>query len=115
MNENEQNLNNNGLPRPGGGPWWKPGMQILSEVSTWIVVPIVLALVFGKMLDARYGTKPIIFLVFAGVGFLVTCFGMYKVIKNYMQKIQPPKSPLSGGQKSSSLDKGRTEEGLNEK
>jgi F0F1-type ATP synthase assembly protein I len=68
------------------GPWWKPAMQIFSEVSTWIVVPIVLALVFGKMLDAHYGTKPVIFLIFAGLGFLVTCFGMYRVVKDYMSR-----------------------------
>jgi F0F1-type ATP synthase assembly protein I len=77
------------------GPWWKPGMQILSEVSTWIVVPIVLALVFGKMLDAHYGTRPVIFLVFAGIGFLVTCFGMFKVVKNYMKKIKDDADPSS--------------------
>lgn len=81
MDENQQNLNNN-------DPWWKPGMQILSEVSSWIVVPIVLALIFGKMLDARYGTRPVIFLVFAGLGFLITCFGIYRVMKKYMKKLK---------------------------
>ena len=70
MENDKRNINNT-------GPWWKPGMQILSEVSTWIVVPIVCALIFGKMLDAHYGTKPVIFLIFAGAGFLVTCFGTY--------------------------------------
>ena len=58
-------------------------MQVLSEVSTWIVVPIVLALIFGKMLDSRYGTKPTIFLVCAGIGFLITCLGIYRVMKKY--------------------------------
>ena len=81
MENGKQNLNN-------GGPWWKPGVQILSEVSSWIVVPIVLALVFGKMLDTHYGTKPIIFLIFAGLGFLVTCFGMYRVVKDYTRKLK---------------------------
>ena len=70
------------------GPWWKPGVQILSEVSTWIVVPIILALIVGKALDNHYGTKPIIFLSFAGFGFLITCFGMFRVVKNYMKKIK---------------------------
>ena len=73
-------------------------MQILSEVSTWIVVPIVCALIFGKMLDAHFGTRPIIFLVFAGVGFLVTCFGMYRVVKNYMKKINPPSHKAMEGE-----------------
>jgi len=81
MSNIENNQNNT-------GPWWKPGMQILSEVSTWIVVPIVLALIFGKMIDAHYGTKPIIFLCLAGFGFLVTCFGMFRVVKNYMKKLK---------------------------
>ena len=81
MIEGDQNSNTN-------GPWWKPGVQIMSEVSTWIIVPIVLALIFGKMLDTRFGTKPMIFLVFAGLGFLATCFGIYRVMKNYMKKLK---------------------------
>ena len=80
MTENNQNMNN--------GPWWKPGMQILGEVSTWIVVPIVLALIFGKMLDTHFGTKPVIFLIFAGLGFLATSFGIYKTMKDYMKKLK---------------------------
>lgn len=67
---------------------WVPAMQIFSEISTWIVVPIILALIGGKALDAHYGTKPIIFLCFAGLGFLVTCFGMYRVVKNYIKKLK---------------------------
>jgi len=81
MNEEKQGFN-------GSGPWWKPAMQIFSEVSTWIAVPIIVALIVGKALDRHYGTQPIIFLVFAGLGFLVTCFGMYKVVKNYVKKMQ---------------------------
>jgi F0F1-type ATP synthase assembly protein I len=95
VENNKQNSNS--------GPWWKPGMQILSEVSTWIVVPIICALVFGKMLDAHFGTKPVIFLIFAGLGFLITCFGIWKVMKDYTKRLE-----------SSSLDKGRIKEGLNQ-
>jgi len=79
MSETENKQNNN-------GPWWKPGMQIFSEVSTWIVVPIVLALIFGKMLDAHYGTKPVIFFSLAGIAFLFSCFKIVRVVRNYMKK-----------------------------
>ena len=92
MENGKQNLNS------GSGPWWKPGMQILSEVSTWIVVPIVCALIFGKMLDTHYGTKPVIFLIFAGLGFLFTCFGIWKVMKDYLKKMQPPSHSQGEGQ-----------------
>jgi len=81
MGEIEKKPNSN-------GPWWKPAVELLSEVSTWIVVPIVCALIFGKMLDAHFGTKPRIFLIFAVIGFLVTCFGMFRIIKNYMKNLQ---------------------------
>ena len=79
MDENKQNSNI---------PWWKPGVEIFSQVSVWIVVPIILALVFGKMLDAYYGTKPIIFLVLAGLGFLFSCFGIVRVVRKYIKEMK---------------------------
>ena len=79
MDENNQN---------GTGPWWKPAVELVAQVSTWVVAPIVLALIFGKMLDTRYGTKPIIFLALAGLGFLVTCFGIVRVIRRYIKEIK---------------------------
>lgn len=85
---NEQNLNNQGLPASGGGPWWKPGVAIFSEVSTWIFVPIVLALFGGKALDAHYSTKPLFLLVLAGVAFLVSAYGIVKAVKKFTNKIK---------------------------
>ena len=63
-------------------------MAIMSQVSTWIVVPIVLALVVGKWLDTRYGTKPVIFLTLAGVGFLFSCYGITRAVRDYMKTIK---------------------------
>jgi len=67
---------------------WAPAMQIMSEISTWIVVPIVLALIVGKALDGYFNTKPFLFLAITGFAFLVTCFGMYRVVKNYINKLK---------------------------
>jgi F0F1-type ATP synthase assembly protein I len=86
VEENKQNINNSSLPHPNG-PWWKDGVAIFTQVSVWIVVPILLALFVGKSLDAHFGTKPIIFLVLAGVGFLFSCFGIVRVIKNYIKEM----------------------------
>jgi len=72
----------------GDGPWWKPAMQIFSEVSTWIAVPIILALIAGKALDTHYGTKPLMLLVLAGVAFLVSAYGIVKSVRNYADKIK---------------------------
>lgn len=85
MEENKQNSNNN-LPASGGGPWWKPGMQIFSEISTWIAVPIILALIVGKALDNRFGTKPLLLLISAGMAFLVSSYGIVKAVKDFTRK-----------------------------
>ncbi len=69
-------------------PSWVAGVQVFSEISAWIVVPIVGALILGKKLDGHYGTSPSIFLSLAFFAFLITIFGIVKVVKNYMQKIK---------------------------
>ena len=68
--------------------WWAPALELFTQVSTWIVAPIVCALIFGKILDAHFGTKPVLFLVLAGIGFLITCIGIVRVIKNYTKKLK---------------------------
>ena len=68
--------------------WWKPGLEIFSIVSSWIVAPIVVALVAGKALDRHFGTEPLIFLILAGVGFLVTAYGIYREVVKYMKKME---------------------------
>ncbi len=81
MNENDQKLNNN-------GPWWKPGVELFSEVSTWIVAPILVALFLGKYLDNRFNTKPVIFLSLAGLGFIITCIGIVRNVRSYTKKLK---------------------------
>ena len=68
--------------------YWKEALEIFSRVSTWVVVPIVLALIFGRMLDDHFGTRPMIFLIFAGIGFLFSCVGIVRVIKGYVKKLE---------------------------
>ena len=70
------------------GPWWKQGVEIFSEISTWIAVPIILALIAGKALDRYYGTKPVLLLVFAGASFLISSFGIVRAVKRYAAKIK---------------------------
>jgi len=67
---------------------WVPAVQIFSEISTWIAVPIILALIVGKALDTHYGTKPVWLLILAGVGFLVTAYGIVKSVRKYAAKVK---------------------------
>lgn len=72
----------------GQGPWWKPAMQVFSEISTWILVPIVLALILGKYLDKRYDTQPVLLLVSAGLAFIFSGYGIVKTVKEFQKKVK---------------------------
>ncbi|MES2315441.1 MAG: AtpZ/AtpI family protein [Patescibacteria group bacterium] len=69
-------------------PWWEPAVEIFSQVSGWIAGPIILALIAGKWLDSHFGTKPWIFLGLTGVAFIISIFGIIKVVSKYMKKIE---------------------------
>ena len=66
---------------------WQAGAKVFLDISGWIVGPIILALFAGRALDNHYGTKPVMFLVLVGIGFLVTIFGIVRVVKKYQKKI----------------------------
>ncbi len=84
--ENNKN-NNNNLPRRGG-VWWKPAFEIFSEISTWIAIPIILAVIAGKALDNHYSTKPWILIGCVIMAFLVSSFGMVRAVKRYAKDIK---------------------------
>lgn len=65
---------------------WVAGVEMFSRVSTWIVVPVVAALIFGKMLDKKFGTAPVIFLTLTSLGFLITVYGIIKIVKEYTKE-----------------------------
>lgn len=70
------------------GIWWKPAFEIFSEVSTWIAVPVILALISGKALDKYFGTKPVMLLVCVGISFLISSFGIVQAVKKYVIKVK---------------------------
>ncbi len=69
-------------------PWWEPAVEIFSQVSGWIAGPIVFALILGKYLDGRFHTKPWIFLGLTTLAFIISSFGIVKVVSRYMKKIE---------------------------
>ena len=68
------------------GIWWKPAVEIFSEISTWIAVPIILAVIAGKALDKHYNTAPWMLLGFTGIAFLTSSFGIVRAVKKFIEK-----------------------------
>ena len=80
----EEDKKNNNLPRQSG-VWWKPAFEIFSEISTWIAVPIIIAVILGKALDQHYGTKPWLLIAFACFAFLISAYGIIKAVKKFAE------------------------------
>ena len=94
----DENNKKETLPRlKTDGVKWQPAIKIFGQVSTWIVAPVVLASVFGKILDRHYGTKPWIFLGLTAVAFIISIFGIWKVLVKYINEIN--KNGKSNGPK----------------
>lgn len=65
---------------------WASALGVFSEISTWIAVPIILAVIIGKALDNHYGTHWLI-IVSAGLSFLLSSYGIVKAVRKYADKI----------------------------
>lgn len=68
--------------------WWQPGLVIFTQVTGWIASPIIIALFLGKYLDNKFQTKPWFFLGLTALAFFITSFGIVRITKNYIKKIE---------------------------
>ncbi len=69
-------------------PWWQPGLILFSRLSSWIAVPVVLAVYLGKWLDQKYGTDPWLFLLLVGVAFGISSYGIIRDSLREMKRIE---------------------------
>ncbi len=56
----------------------KTNFQIFGIISSWIVVPIVGALLLGSWLDEKYNHENFFTLTFILIAFIITCIGVVK-------------------------------------
>ncbi len=75
------------IETPNKKPWWEPALEIFSEVTGWIVGPIIFSLIVGKYLDGKFDTKPWIFLGLTVVSFVISTYGIIKIAGRYMKEI----------------------------
>lgn len=78
--ENKDNLNNS-------KDWWKPVLIFYAKTTSWILFPLLLGILAGKYVGKSTGSQTLFF-VFIMIGFGITCFGIYREIKNYKKNLE---------------------------
>ena len=68
--------------------WWQPAVIMFARMSAWVAIPVISALFVGRWLDKKYNTEPIFFLAIVGFAFLISIFGLVKIVKEEYGKIE---------------------------
>ncbi len=76
-------------------PSWQPGTQLFLRLSGWIGGPVLIAVLVGKYLDAKYHTDPWLFLLSVGIAFVVSTWAIIHYGLKEMKRIER-EFPLKG-------------------
>jgi len=63
-------------------------MVFYVKTTSWIIIPLVLGLIFGNYVSNSTGSQTLFFISIM-IGFGITCFGIYKEIKEYKKSLLP--------------------------
>jgi len=68
--------------------WWQPAVQLLVQISAWIVGPILAALFLGDFLEQRFGHEPWPTIILIAIAFIITNIGLVKQTIKVSKKIE---------------------------
>lgn len=88
IEEENKNLNNDTNPLDKKGEdWWRPAVFFYTKVTSWIIVPLIIAFFAGKFVTKSTGSQ-FLFFVFVFIAFCITCYGIYREIKIYKKELE---------------------------
>lgn len=76
--------------------WWRPALIFYAKTTGWVIFPLILAVSIWKYFGSSLGSQ-VVFFILILLGFLVTCFGIYREIKIYkinLEKAEKEKENL---------------------
>lgn len=60
---------------------WTPIITFYAKTTSWIIFPLIIAIIVSKKINSGY------YFLFVIIAFGVTCFGIYKEIKEYKKSL----------------------------
>ena len=67
---------------------WQPYVNLFFNLSAWLAGPVILALLVGNWLDARYSTEPWGVLGLIGVAFIISNIGIAREGRRMMKQLE---------------------------
>jgi len=61
--------------------YWRPVMIFYAKTTAWIILPLILAMFAGRNINPKLS------FVFVMIGFGISCFGIYREIKQYKKDL----------------------------
>ena len=68
--------------------YWRDPLIAFGRMSGWVIGPILLALLGGKWLDAKYNTGQLFFLGLTALAFITSIAGLIKETNKYLKNIK---------------------------
>ncbi|MFA6353534.1 MAG: hypothetical protein WCW93_01225 [Candidatus Paceibacterota bacterium] len=91
MDENKQNFNTLDSSHHSSPGWHRPVMFFYIKTTSWIILPLILGLILGKYIGESAGSQTLFFgIIF--LGFLITCYGIYREVKTYLKDLEKQKN-----------------------
>jgi len=66
--------------------WYKQGIIFFAKTTSWIGIPVVLAVIVGKSLDEKLGSTPYAIITSTILAFIISCIGILKEVQKYIIK-----------------------------
>ena len=62
---------------------WQPVIIFYVKTTAWVVLPLVIGLIVGN-----FTKNQMFFFISLMVGFFITCFGIYREVKQYKKQLE---------------------------
>jgi|GEM_PF-952812 len=93
--ENEEKMKD--FNKKNDRAWLKPVLIFYAKTTSWIIFPLLLGVLGGQYVSKSVGSQ-VLFFVFVMLGFLITCLGIYREIKQYKKGLDPTSLKATKGQ-----------------
>lgn len=67
---------------------WRPVIIFYAKTTSWIIFPLVLGVLGGSFVSDSMGSQALFF-IFIMIGFFITCYGIYREVKQYRKEFFP--------------------------